>query len=48
MGAEAGAGTVGYWVGLILLTVLIAPDALFFVGGAIARAMRRVLPARAC
>lgn len=35
----------GYWMGLIVLAVLIAPDALFFIGCAIARAIRR-MPSR--
>jgi hypothetical protein len=43
-GADTAAGSVGYWVALVLLAVLIAPDALFFTGRALARAIRRLLP----
>jgi hypothetical protein len=33
-------GSVGFWVGLVVLTAIIAPDAAFFIGRAIVRATR--------
>jgi hypothetical protein len=40
MGAEIGAASIGFWVGLAVLTVIIAPEAVFFIGRSMVRAIR--------